>query len=371
MLLVACFSWVPIALLEGQADPAAGRTPIDLWAGLPAGPHRVGYLRLAPTSGVIHVWYPAASEGERLSLRAYLDDGAARLTSFLSGAGIAAGTIDSLLNASLHASRNARTLDRDLPLVLVAQGNAQDVMEQVVLCEYLASIGFVVAATPSPMVRTPMQQEEQVGPFAEQQADDLARAIGQVAAVVRVDSQRVGVIGHSFGARAALLLAMRETAPPLRAIVSLDGGIGTSVASDAFRQAPSFRTEATVPPLLHFFEELDAFMAPDFALLRSLRIVELVLKPTRDMRHTHFTTWGFAAAIFPELARATRASDGTASALHAVLEETAAFLRRHVTARDGGAKQGSRRPAATQGVGDIEPARRVAGSSGPWRVPPS
>jgi dienelactone hydrolase len=223
--------------------------------------------------------------------------------------------------------------------VLVAHGNAQDVADQVVLCEHLASLGFVVAATPSPMLRTPMKREDEVGALAEVQASDLAAAIGAVAAVASADTQRIGVVGHSFGARAALLLAMRE--PRIRAIVSLDGGIGTATALEPFRRAPSFRPDAALPPLLHFSEELDSFMTPDFGLLRALRVAELVLEPTKDMRHVHFTTWGFAMAIFPELARATRSTAGTPSAVRAVHERAAAFLRRWLDSTGGSQTSGS------------------------------
>jgi dienelactone hydrolase len=326
--LVVTFLATMSAAAEAQRMEAAARDSAPaLWAGLQPGPHRVGYQRLDARGGVVHVWYPSVAAGERLRFRAYLGDSVQGLTSFLSGAGVAIATIDGLLESPLHATGNARPVDRAFPLVLVAHGNAQDVTDQVVFCEYLASHGFVVAATPSPMLRTPMEREDQVGALAELQADELAAAIGATANVVRVDLERVAVVGHSFGARAALLLAMRGQ-PRLQAMVSLDGGIGTTTALEPFRRAPSFRPDAALPPLLHFSEELDAFMTPDFSLLKSLRVAELVLEPTQDMRHSHFTTWGFAAVVFPDLARATRATAGTGSALRAVHEKTAAFLRR-------------------------------------------
>ena len=46
----------------------------------------------------------------------------------------------------------------------VAQGNAQTVQDQAHLAEYLASYGYVVATTPSPMLITgPLTDESQVG----------------------------------------------------------------------------------------------------------------------------------------------------------------------------------------------------------------
>jgi dienelactone hydrolase len=297
-----------------------------LWATLIPGPHRVGYQRLQTPGGVVHSWYPTAATGNALRFRDYLGEAAAELASFLTRAGASPSTIDTLFACPLYAIPAPRPIGGPFPLILIAQGNGQDVADQVVLCEYLASQGFVVAATPSPMLRSPLEREDQVGAFADTQARELAAAIGAVTAVLPVNPQRVGVVGHSFGARAALLLAMQEQR--VGAIVSLDGGIGTATAVDAFRRAPSFRADARLPALLHFFEALDAFMTPDFAMLRSLHTAELLLEPTEAMRHVHFTTYGFAAALFPDLARATQATPATAAAVIHVQERTAAFFRR-------------------------------------------
>jgi hypothetical protein len=114
----------------------------------------------------------------------------------------------------------------------------------------------------------------------------------------------------------------------VRAIVSLDGGIGTATAVEPFRQAPSFRAGAPLPPLLHFYEELDPFMTPDFTFLHGLPIAELVLIHTEGMHHIHFTTFGFAASVFPSLAAVTHATSTTSRAVRDVAEQTATFLHR-------------------------------------------
>jgi dienelactone hydrolase len=319
-----------LTVLGASAVTPDDVSPMDhapaLWAGLIPGPYRVGYRRLDTAGGVVHAWYPTSARGSRLRFRDYLGDDAHRLESFLAQAGVDPATTGSLFASLLYAVRSPRPLERAFPLVLIAQGNGQDVADQVVLCEYLASRGFVVATTPSPMLHTPLEREDQVGALADTQASELAAAISAVSIVLRVDSQHLGVVGHSFGARAALLLAMRD--PRIRAIVSLDGGIGTATAVEPFRRAPSFRSAAPLPPLLHFYEELDAFMTPDFALLRSLHTAELILEPTEGMHHAHFTTYGFAAAVFPDLAAVTHATSATARGAVAVEERTATFLRR-------------------------------------------
>lgn len=313
--------------MRATAAETGTRAPA-LWAGLHPGPHGVGYRTLDDDGVVVHVWYPTRHRGAQLTFRDYLPAGGDALTAFLLQAGVQPTVIDSLLASPLYAQPAAPPDERAFPLVMIAHGNGQDAADQAILAEYLASHGFVVASTPSPMLHTPLEHEDQVGALAEMQATELASAVGAVAAVLNVASARLGVVGHSFGARAALLLGMQD--PRVAAIVSLDGGIGTATAVEPFRRAPSFRTDARVAPLLHFHEALDAFMTPDFTLLRGLNTSELKLVHASDMHHVHFTTYGFAAARFSDLARVTQATPATARSLAGVHEKTLAFLQRHL-----------------------------------------
>ena len=310
-----------LAAQEADGTPA-------LWGELRAGRHAVGYRVLGDSSLTVHVWYPAKGGGEPLTYGAYLGAEQPRARDFLAQAGIGSATIEQLMESRLHGFASALHEGRVAPLILVAHGNGQNAIDQAVLCEFLASHGYVVAATPSPMLRTPLEREDQVGELAELQATELARAASRVAAVLSVDTTRIGVIGHSFGARAALLLAMRDSS--IRAVVSLDGGIGTATAQEAFRLAPSFREDARLPPVLHFYETLDPFMKPDFTLLERLDTRGLTLEPTRGMHHTHFTTYGFAAALFPDIARVTQATGETDRGVVAMAKKTRAFLDREL-----------------------------------------
>jgi dienelactone hydrolase len=175
------------------------------------------------------------------------------------------------------------------------------------------------------MLRKPMERQNQLAEFAEMQAADLRAAVASVATIVRADTSRLFLVSHSFGARSAVLVAMQD--PRVRAIVSLDGGIGTTTGIAELRAAPSFRPDARVPPLLHVYEELDAVMKPDFTFLRSLRADTLVLEPAAAMHHVHFTTYGFAAAVFPEIAKVTRASAETALDVRRIASQVLRFLQ--------------------------------------------
>jgi len=322
-VLALLTSLLPLAAVAAFAAPAP-----ELWAGLQPGSHPVGFRRLGAGAAEVDVWYPAAAGGRPMRFADYLQDtaGTAR---FLRGAGVPPLEVSGLFASPLLARADAPAQTGGArPLVLIAQGNGQSASDQAVLCEFLASIGYVTATTPSPMRTKPLESEDQVGSFAEAQCADLAAAIGSVAAVLQVDTMRVAVVGHSFGARAALLLAMRNSR--VRAVVSLDGGIGTATALASFRAAPSFRAEGPLPPILHFYERLDSFMTPDLTLLRSLGARSLELCEVRDLHHTHFTTNGFAVGFSPGLARVTHSTTATPRAVRNVAVKTRGFLDRHL-----------------------------------------
>jgi pimeloyl-ACP methyl ester carboxylesterase len=106
-------------------------------------------------------------------------------------------------------------------------------------------------------------------------------------------------VGHSFGARGALLYDMRERR--VAALVSLDGGIGTATGRAGFEAAPSFRAGSARAPILHFYQPLDKFMTPDFGLLRSHDSAERWLVRVPGLHHHQFTSLGAASMAFPQL----------------------------------------------------------------------
>ena len=289
---------------------------IDLGAGLDWGTHPVGFRRLA---GGASAWYPASDSTVPLRFADYLGAGRGDFESFLRGAGLGQTDVEALLEAPMRATREALPAPGHPPLVVIAQGNREDAPDQAVLAEYLASHGYFVLTTPSPMIATPMTDESQIAAFAARQADDLRAALLEGERVLGLSASRVGAVGHSFGARAALLWAMRESR--VAVLVSLDGGIGTSTGAEALRSAPGFDPRRC-PPILHLYEDLDDFMKPDFGFLESLHPPHLESVRLGGLHHAHFTTLGFAAAALPDLARISHAGPSLRSDLVQVARRT-------------------------------------------------
>ena len=85
-----------------------------------------------------------------------------------------------------------------------------------------------------------------------------------------------------------------------------------------------------VPPLLHFYQDIDERMQPDFRFLQSLRTKSLQLERLPGMRHHHFSTIGFAAAAFPEVALSTRVGDALPASIQAMVRHVLAFVKKNV-----------------------------------------
>jgi dienelactone hydrolase len=286
----------------------------------------------------IGVWYPARDGSPaRLTYRDYVGSTSAAgqeldgLVTLLESHGARSGAVQAWLGAPMRATAGAPRAGGRFPLVLVAQGNAQTIPDQAPLAECLASYGYVVATMPSPMrISGPLTDEREMGRRAEEQARDLAFARVVLAGRPDVAGPRYGVIGHSFGARGALLLAMLDS--DVAGVVSLDGGIGTATGRSSLEALPIYRATAVHAPLLHFYERLDAFMAPDFGLLRSLTASDRWLVRVPAMHHHHFSSLGALSVTRPALRPAVGATDTTALAYASVVRATREFLDAFVRA---------------------------------------
>ncbi|HSP15040.1 MAG TPA: hypothetical protein VLV78_09830 [Thermoanaerobaculia bacterium] len=352
LLLASCASAPP-------ASKAATAPPI--WNGLAPGEFAVGFkswmLRAqaadfkfaAPHPIQISVWYPAEPRGASMRYRDYLllsltekspeapteaqrKAGLDDFTKFLTSAGLSAKSVHTLIETPMYAHRDAPSLTgRRFPMVVIVQGNGQAAAAQAVLAEYLASHGYVVVTTPSiTRLTTPLENMEQIGQKSVEQAEDVDRAASAIGDWPNAVNIPVSVIGHSFGARGALIYAMHH---PTNALISLDGGIGTTPGTKSMLDHKMMDLTVEMPPVLHFYEILDDRMNPDFRMLKSLRTPDLELVRMESMQHVHFTTDGFAAAMLPEFARISKAGPDLKKEVVSMAEQTLAFLDKQWASR--------------------------------------
>ena len=322
-----------------------------LWAGLQPGPYPVGFrswLLRAQASEFRHgaqhlvqvsVWYPAApGSGTPMTYRDYLllkptensyaepteesrAAAIAELTKSLTDFGVSQRTALAIVDSPLYARLNAQTPMGTVrhPMVYIAEGNGQTAADQAILSEFLASHGYIVVTSPSVMrITGPLAADAQLGARAEEQADDIDRAASATGDSPNAVNIPVSVLGYDIGAAAALLYAMHH---PTNALVLIDGAFDSPSKIEALKAAPMFDASVKLPPILSIHGEGNHSAATGF--VRSLHSSELV-EQSIGVKHPLFTTTGFAAAAFPDVAKATGAS---------------ATVKRDVTATAGKALQ--------------------------------
>lgn len=106
---------------------------------------------------------------------------------------------------------------------------------------------------------------------------------------------RFGLIGHSFGARSAFLLALRDAR--VKGLVSLDGGIANKFGKEWIHNVTGFNPANFKVPILHFYQDVESFVVPDFQLIESLKGVPRTLIRIPGMRHMHFSPIGPVSAF--------------------------------------------------------------------------
>ena len=288
------------------------------------------------------VWYPTAADAPAtMRYESYVGpDAVAGFRSFLSGAGIPDSAIAAILTHPMRAASGAAPSRGRAPVVLLAPGNGDTLADVAFLGELLAAHGYVAVAVPSPTrLGDSLASERDIGRVARVQANDLAFALRTVRADPTLRIGEAAVVGHSFGARAALLLALGR--PVVKAVVSLDGGIGTATGHDSMHEAigSSPVLMQLGAPLLHLYERRDAYMAPDFSLLRAtqtgLDAAPIRIAEAKEMRHVHFSSIGDLAVAVPALAERTGAPAGLAADLARVRATVLWFLDRELKGREG------------------------------------
>ncbi len=172
------------------------------------------------------IWYPAEnSKGKPMTVRDYTGLLPAE-TSFdepnLSKSDkdwIAA--MKPSLETDVWAVRDAKPLPDHFPVVIYAPSFSSYSWENADLCEYLASHGYVVIASPDFGVSTRSMTADLAGINA--QAQDISFLIGYAKTLRNTDISEIAVAGFSWGGISNLFAAARDNR--IKALVALDGSM--------------------------------------------------------------------------------------------------------------------------------------------------
>ncbi|HLA11918.1 MAG TPA: hypothetical protein VJ023_15130 [Pyrinomonadaceae bacterium] len=259
----------------------------------------------------ISVWYPAHNAGRKPLMRfeeyvylaaqelefspPTLEKRRQAVDDFMKGPlsqGASADRLWALLRMKTNAIKDAIPAKGSFPLVVYAHvppsGNS-------ILCEYLASHGFVVAAI---SWKGTFEYNLDVGlTGVETQIKDIEFVIGVLKADKQVDSDKIAIIGMSFGAISALGLQTRNG--DVDALISLDGGIGSVFGANVVQRTAYYSLSRITTPLIHLYGS--NVTGTDLSYLYSLKYSERYLVGFTGMRHRDFTNIGMFEHFVPNI----------------------------------------------------------------------
>jgi len=125
------------------------------------------------------------------------------------------------LAGAMRARRDATPLGGRFPVVIYAPSISAPAAENPDLCEYLASHGYVVIASPSLGPRGRQMPSDLEG--AQTQAADIAFLVGYAHTLPQALPGRLAVAGYSWGGIANVFAAAKDSR--IKALVNLDGSV--------------------------------------------------------------------------------------------------------------------------------------------------
>jgi dienelactone hydrolase len=317
---------------------AHSATAADFTPSAPPGPYRVGFhvrqqydrarvyqhprnpVTAQATSGdrsrplQTLIWYPAIGTGGALTYRDYvatvateeefsrMPDQVRRATDAL--VETRTPQVQRDLSSPVRALRDAPERPGKFPVVIYAPSHSAYAIENADLCEYLASHGYIVIATPSLGPRSHAMTASLEG--AEAQADDIGFLVGYAHTLVQADTNRIAVVGHSWGSLASVLAAARDDR--IRALVTLDGSLRAAYdyVNGGPRAAGYVTPERLGIPLL-YMTRLQDEGAIGSELLGRMRYADVYLATLDAASHMDFSSWSLRMAPDAAFGKRTRA----------------------------------------------------------------
>jgi len=281
----------PVDAKGRQTGAVARPVRINLW--YPATESRIPNMRFADYIGSANT--PGFERVEDMVKRADLGHaGEKGLLNIFS----TKGAVESLFATRVAAHRDAPLASGRFPVVVYALGQGDYTEEDIPLCEYLASRGYIVVS----VAQLGTSQRRDVlfihdKPSYDAEVQDLGFALATtLREIPSADPNRVGAVGMSMGGVYSLLLALRT--PIIRVVVGLDPSYVSVMASFAYRywEAPEFDPGAFRGRILTIYRQDST---PRTRVVDSLYYADRTFSRIPFSVHTDFTGYPAYARHVP------------------------------------------------------------------------
>ena len=303
-----------------------------LWGNLEKGPYGVGFRMIRqndysrtffteanrPESGAsaemgrpvsIYLWYPIQEESNESYMRfgSYVeyavDDFDLSMNRDMSFndkvrmdiplfRGLSEESWAALIETPTAAVEDATPHDGTFPIIVIGQGlYYESPLTHAVLCEYLASHGYVAATCP--LIGTHSRLVHLNVIDLETQIRDMEFALSQARQLDNTHASQIGVLGFDLGGMSGLILTMRN--PDVDAFVSLDAGILFGHPSELPDKHPNYDILRFRAPWMHLTSaravEPNRQFLSDQSLFGKANSADMYLIWFDELGHVDFTSY--------------------------------------------------------------------------------
>lgn len=206
-------------------------------------------------------------------------------------------------DGQMSAIENAKVDKKEFPVVMLVHGYAAD---YAYMAEYLAGKGYLVIQVP--VKGSTAYELDYEGKGLETQVLDYEYGLRVAEEYFGFKVKKAITVGFSFGGQSALALAVRN--PAIKAVISLDGGIGSAFGASLVGRQSYFSIDKVNMPILHLYNPTDSYT--DLKWLRSYKKSNRILIPLNEVEHGHFTSFGLLDKTLPGLMGKTAKKPGDA-----------------------------------------------------------
>lgn len=203
----------------------------------------------------------------------------------------------------MRAYREASFSGTDYPVIMLVHGFAAD---YAYLAEYIASHGAIVMHVPTKgTLRYELDYAEK---GLESQVLDYEFALAFLKNKFSLPAKTVAAVGFSFGGQSALALAIRNQ--NVRAVVSLDGGIGSDFGGTLLSRQSFYDSTRITAPILHLYNPKDQYTS--LSWLNSYALTSRCYIALNNVEHGYFTSAGVLRRQLPDIMGKTAPDPGDA-----------------------------------------------------------
>jgi len=196
------------------------------------------------------------------------------------------------LAAPMLARRDAAASSGKFPVIIYAPSYRAAAFENADLAEFLASQGYIVISSPSIGQSPDGMNDDLEG--VETQVGDVQFLIGFAHTLAQADTDRLAVIGYSWGGLANVMAAAKETR--IDALVSLDGSVRSY--PDVIEQSRFLTPDRITVPMLYVaatprqMEDLPSDMNAERSFLNKMKYADLYRLTLAPYVHSNFAVMG-------------------------------------------------------------------------------